>query len=509
MKLPPGFVLDQPKGSSLPPGFVIDSPDGDDSSSMDLSAQNRFTVNAAPLLDSLTMDNVKSGASDLWSGVKRGVSSMASMPGDIAQAQFEKLFKAKNELEAGNKGQALSDLASGLTPLVPVAQNMAQQSVSQIQRAGTEAGKGDYLSAANEMAKAVPMTGPMAGQWGEDVASGHPLTAVGEAATFALAPDVAGKVPKVPGAVAEGLRAASPALKEAAAIAKDAYGAKIRMYRPTAGEAALSGAAAMAGGPQAAAAVYAALKLPKVIKAVAKGIAERKSISLAKAQAEALKMSNESLLSEAQALDIAPKIDLSVEFSPENLSVYPEVVAKARELLQKGAPEEAISKSLEGHKYPQGLIDRVLKEAKAPEPVPEAPKPPQETISAPETPKEPAKATESPKKPSVEAGDDLEGALKASLDKKDVVYAPPAFPGQQGAKGATKARFEMVAERNKSPQRAVMSEIERASANVKKWVKSNTKPEKIKDRLNSIFKGKRSFSTEEVETLIKIAQENE
>lgn len=29
----------------------------------------------------------------------------------------------------------------------------------------------------------------------------------------------------------------------------------------------------------------------------------------------------------------------------------------------------------------------------------------------------------------------------------NVVYAPPAFKGQKGAKGATKARFAMVAER--------------------------------------------------------------
>lgn len=31
----------------------------------------------------------------------------------------------------------------------------------------------------------------------------------------------------------------------------------------------------------------------------------------------------------------------------------------------------------------------------------------------------------------------------------DVVHAPPAFKGQQSAKGATKARFAMVAERIK------------------------------------------------------------
>lgn len=29
----------------------------------------------------------------------------------------------------------------------------------------------------------------------------------------------------------------------------------------------------------------------------------------------------------------------------------------------------------------------------------------------------------------------------------NVVYAPPAFKGQQSAKGATKARFEMIASR--------------------------------------------------------------
>lgn len=29
----------------------------------------------------------------------------------------------------------------------------------------------------------------------------------------------------------------------------------------------------------------------------------------------------------------------------------------------------------------------------------------------------------------------------------DVVFAPPAFKGQQSAKGATKARFEMIAAR--------------------------------------------------------------
>lgn len=200
---------------------------------------------------------------------------------------------------------------------------------------------------------------------------------------------------------------------------------------------------------------------------------------------------------------VKPGVRTAVEFSKNNKAVISEAAKNAvKEYLttESGAVKSAIKGTAKAVQERSG---------KAPEPVPEAPKPPRETISAPETPKEPAKATESPKKPSVEAGDDLEGALKASLDKKDVVYAPPAFPGQQGARGATKARFEMVAERNKSPQRAVMSEIERASANVKKWVKSNTKPEKIKDRLNSIFKGKRSFSTEEVETLIKIAQENE
>jgi len=72
--------------------------------------------------------------------------------------------------------------------------------------------------------------------------------------------------------------------------------------------------------------------------------------------------------------------------------------------------------------------------------------------------------------------------------KPDVVEAKPAFPGQQSAKGATKARFASNLDRN-----------------VVKWAESGNKPETIQKKVKSIFK--RDLSLDEIDSILIRAKE--
>jgi len=72
--------------------------------------------------------------------------------------------------------------------------------------------------------------------------------------------------------------------------------------------------------------------------------------------------------------------------------------------------------------------------------------------------------------------------------KGDVVEAKPAFPGQQSAKGTTKARFASNLDRN-----------------VVKWAESGNKPEAIQKKVKSIFK--RDLSLDEIDSILIRAKE--
>jgi hypothetical protein len=79
--------------------------------------------------------------------------------------------------------------------------------------------------------------------------------------------------------------------------------------------------------------------------------------------------------------------------------------------------------------------------------------------------------------------------IPEKIPSMDVVTAKPAFPGQQGAKGATKARFEMIAERlAKKPKPPNMADV---AEDLDKWV--------FKDRLSDqqiIARLKRAYGIE-------------
>jgi hypothetical protein len=87
-------------------------------------------------------------------------------------------------------------------------------------------------------------------------------------------------------------------------------------------------------------------------------------------------------------------------------------------------------------------------------------------------PDPPVKATETPSEPIKKTAQEKVAEAKSKLRKpdSDVVEAKPAFPGQQGAKGATKARFADVAERN-----------------AKSWLKDSS-PEVVVKKLKTAFK---------------------
>jgi hypothetical protein len=94
------------------------------------------------------------------------------------------------------------------------------------------------------------------------------------------------------------------------------------------------------------------------------------------------------------------------------------------------------------------------------------------------------------------ASGDLESALQASI-RKDVVHAPPAFPGQQSAKGATKARFAQY-----TPAKVSARQTERISNDVQKWAKSSD--EVIVKRLKQVH----DLSEEDARILVRVLREN-
>ncbi|TFH64395.1 MAG: hypothetical protein E4G90_08170, partial [Gemmatimonadales bacterium] len=410
-----------------------------------------------------TLGHTRPNAEDMLGAVKEfgegaweGAKNLAGMPGQIAQSQFEKLFKAKNEYESGNTMQAAMDAASGLTPLMPMAQAEAERSVHQVQRAGEELGKGEGLSAINELAKGIPVTGGIGEELGGEVAEGRPMHALGKGVAYALAPEAA---KRVPGAV----RKTGPALREAAAITKDAVTAPgFHFFPKTFGEfVTLSVGANIAGpvGISVGSGLFVAKAIihsPKMLKAIRAGRAARKGISEAKAQGELLKMSDEALYNEITAQktpeglaildDIRkglgkegpPPQKVTVPASPieavaapkpladyfRDVSDFEGAKATVAEVIGKGAQEAEIVAAMIEAGFPEPLALRVFKDAS--KPVPDAPTAPPEATMPPR-PIEPAPAPPQPL-PAPEGA----GSLPPAPVEPPAPIEPVLAPGSPG-----------------------------------------------------------------------------
>lgn len=265
--------------------------------------------NTAPALDM---------ASRFVAGAGRALNPMnlVHAVGDVASSQFDAL----------RSGDPMA-----LVPGGPLAKQMAEASAGRVGEAVRLAREGDLLAAAGQAGAAIPMVGEMAAEMGERAAdTGDYAGLAGELVGTAIAPKVGAGVLR--GGAKVGARvASSPAFKEASLIAKDAAGAKIRLQNPTAGEAVAAAAAGAVGGPQAAATVYGLLKIPKVLKAIAKGRAARKAISETKAQSEVLKMSDDALAKEAliqkmdegTGLPLNPDGTVTVDFGGTKINLDP------------------------------------------------------------------------------------------------------------------------------------------------------------------------------------------
>jgi hypothetical protein len=128
---------------------------------------------------------------------------------------------------------------------------------------------------------------------------------------------------------------------------------------------------------------------------------------------------------------------------------------------------------------------------KAPKEAPKAPESPQEATSASPKGSEPQMFDSRTGKPVELSPDEARKAVANqpwNKGKPDVVEAKPAFPGQQSAKGATKARFASNLDRN-----------------VVKWAESGNKPETIQKKVKSIFK--RDLSLDEIDSILIRAKE--
>lgn len=150
-------------------------------------------------------------------------------------------------------------------------------------------------AAAYRVAAKVPVLGPMAASVGEEFATGDPATALGHTVALVGGGELARRAPALARGAFKSASEASPALKEGAAVLKDAASVRTRILNPTVGESALAGLGGLVAGKPGATAMYAMAKLPEMWKAIKKGRSERKGISGAQAEAEMLRMSPEEL----------------------------------------------------------------------------------------------------------------------------------------------------------------------------------------------------------------------
>ena len=182
------FFPEEAKRFQLAPVIEEQKPSG---------VQNQFTVNPGTMAGH---------AEDLFSGAWRGLKGMAEMPGALIESQAEPAYRALNAARSGDYAGALKQGIRAAVPGLPMAEAMGQDSGNRLVEAGTLASEGRGLEAVAKAGTAIPMVGPMAEVWGEDVASGHPMRAVGEAVAFSLLPS---GVKGAPGAI----KAAGPAIK--------------------------------------------------------------------------------------------------------------------------------------------------------------------------------------------------------------------------------------------------------------------------------------------------------
>lgn len=347
-------------------------------------------------LDAVIASAPKKGI--LESFIDRGVSTAKGLGGLASDAAAAMI--------GGPLEQAtfLPRLASGMR------EGLIQSGADTISR---EALQGQPHGATGAALSMVPGVGPYVMDKVNEVDQGDWRKVAGETGFDALA-----ALATSPGARAGAgaiVKAVPGITREALAMAKDAASVRTRILNPTIGEAAATGLGAAVGGPAGAKIAYTAMKVPEVVRAVLKGRAARMAVP-------------------GEAAPVAA--DLS-GLSPNVVSTLPEVVAKTQELLSKGADPQAIAQALKGHGYPEGLIKTVLDEAqKAPSTL--KPIPPSKLTPEPAPEVKPVTMRETA------AAKEAAYRAKAS---GDVVEAKPAFPGQQGAKGATAARFRDIAER--------------------------------------------------------------
>lgn len=98
----------------------------------------------------------------------------------------------------------------------------------------------------------------------------------------------------------------------------------------------------------------------------------------------------------------------------------------------------------------------------------------------------------------------LDGIERPVAASSDIVTAPPAFPGQQGAKGATKARFQMIEERLAD---AKMGAAEQGKA-IADWVTEGLPDGTIVNRMMKRFKIKKDDALAIVRTAREALKES-
>lgn len=193
----------------------------------------------------------------------------------------------------------LEGLAGAVLHPIDTATEIVAQPVRQIQKAGAEVGRGNYLRAAADLGGAVPLVGGMALDLGERTAdTGDVAGAAGEiVGNIALGKGLA-KAPKA-------LRRGVPMVGDAASV----MGGEMAGALPTAGAAEVIASGVGLGGGAAAGAVltYKALRaIPKVFEAVKAGIMKREGISGAAAELTMIEMPPETLAQTVK--EVAPKV---------------------------------------------------------------------------------------------------------------------------------------------------------------------------------------------------------
>ena len=186
----------------------------------------------------------------------------------------------------------------------------------------------------------IPFVGPAADVVTQDIYHGRGPEMVADAIN--MAPILAGAGSKV---------AIAPVGKEALAILKDAAGSRPGFLPKTAGEMGALALANAVGGPPAAKLTYAFIKVPKILEAVAKGRAERKAISVAKAQGELLKMKNDAIRKEV--------------FSQKT----PEAVAIQKQILTAEAPKAKAPEPKPKATTPEAVYQEILDSVKGKDPI--------------------------------------------------------------------------------------------------------------------------------------------